>query len=76
MYLQYQNLLPFQVPSSIYALFFLLSSESESKTIQDRITAIERHLGQLCDTFGSYTRKTARLRDKGNVIECALPNKH
>ncbi|XP_076470346.1 CBY1-interacting BAR domain-containing protein 1-like [Babylonia areolata] len=44
------------------------ASESESKTIQDRLTAIERHLGQLCDTFGSYTRKTARLRDKGDLL--------
>ncbi|KAL8588663.1 hypothetical protein ACOMHN_001980 [Nucella lapillus] len=44
------------------------ASESESKTIQDRLTAIERHLGQLCDTFASYTRKTARLRDKGDQL--------
>ena len=33
--------------------------------IQDHITAVEKHLGLICDTFGSYTRKTARLRDKG-----------
>ena len=40
-------------------------SENQQKVIQDRITAIETHLGQLCDISSSYTRKTARLRDKG-----------
>ncbi|KAK7454692.1 hypothetical protein BaRGS_00039558, partial [Batillaria attramentaria] len=44
------------------------ASESVSKTVQDRITAIEKHLGQLCDDFGSYTRKTARVRDKGDQL--------
>ncbi|PVD21476.1 hypothetical protein C0Q70_19649 [Pomacea canaliculata] len=48
------------------------ASESQSKTIQDRITAIEKHLGQLCDTLGSYTRKTARLRDKGDEMSKCL----
>ncbi|XP_060580436.1 CBY1-interacting BAR domain-containing protein 1-A-like isoform X2 [Ruditapes philippinarum] len=43
-------------------------SESQSKFIQDRITATEKHFGQLCETFSSYTRKTARLRDKGDQI--------
>ncbi|XP_045192846.2 CBY1-interacting BAR domain-containing protein 1-like [Mercenaria mercenaria] len=42
--------------------------ESQSKFIQDRITATEKHFGQLCETFSSYTRKTARLRDKGDQI--------
>lgn len=40
-------------------------SESQSKFVQERITAVERNFGQLCETFSSYVRKTARLRDKG-----------
>lgn len=43
-------------------------SENQSKFIHDRITAVEKHFGQMCETFSSYTRKTARLRDKGDQI--------
>ncbi|KAK3754040.1 hypothetical protein RRG08_024119 [Elysia crispata] len=43
-------------------------SQRQSKVIQDRITEIENHLSQLCDTSSSYTRKTARLRDKGDLL--------
>lgn len=46
----------------------LKDSETQSKFIQERITAVEKNFGQLCDTFSSYTRKTARLRDKGDQI--------
>ncbi|GFR78873.1 protein FAM92A1, partial [Elysia marginata] len=42
--------------------------QRQSKVIQDRITEIETHLSQLCDTSSSYTRKTARLRDKGDLL--------
>ncbi|ESO85072.1 hypothetical protein LOTGIDRAFT_221535, partial [Lottia gigantea] len=49
-------------------------SEAQSKMIQDRITAIERHLGTLCDTLSSYTRKTARLRDKGDLLAKEIVN--
>ncbi|RUS75426.1 hypothetical protein EGW08_016805, partial [Elysia chlorotica] len=42
--------------------------QRQSKVIQDRITEIENHLSQLCDTSSSYTRKTARLRDKGDLL--------
>ncbi|GFN93003.1 protein fam92a1 [Plakobranchus ocellatus] len=43
-------------------------SQRQSKVVQDRITEIENHLSQLCDTSSSYTRKTARLRDKGDLL--------
>lgn len=43
-------------------------SENQSKFIQDRISATEKHFGQMCETFSSYIRKTARLRDKGDQI--------
>ncbi|KAH3772436.1 CBY1-interacting BAR domain-containing protein 1-B-like [Dreissena polymorpha] len=42
--------------------------ENQSKFIQERITSVEKNFGQLCETFSSYTRKTARLRDKGDQI--------
>ncbi|KAK6982764.1 protein FAM92A1 [Biomphalaria glabrata] len=43
-------------------------SEKQSKVIQDRISHIEQHLSQLCSLASSYTRKTAKLRDKGDLI--------
>lgn len=46
--------------------FLFFYSENQSKVVNDRITHIEEHLGQLCDIASSYTRKTARLRDKGH----------
>ncbi|XP_055891366.1 CBY1-interacting BAR domain-containing protein 1-like [Biomphalaria glabrata] len=42
--------------------------EKQSKVIQDRISHIEQHLSQLCSLASSYTRKTAKLRDKGDLI--------
>ncbi|KAH9503568.1 Protein fam92a [Bulinus truncatus] len=43
-------------------------SEKQSKVLQDRITHIEQHLSRLCDLASSYTRKTAKLRDKGDLV--------
>nr|XP_011422464.2 protein FAM92B-like isoform X3 [Crassostrea gigas] len=43
-------------------------SETKAKIIQDRISLAERHFGQLCDDVASFTRKCARLRDKGDQI--------
>ena len=42
-----------------------LFSAAQFKMIQDRMNATENHLGQICDTMSSYTRKTAHVRDKG-----------
>jgi len=37
--------------------------------MQDRITQVEKHFGDLCDGFGSYARGFAKLRDKGRKTE-------
>lgn len=37
-----------------------LSYEQQAKFIQDRITSVEKNFGELCVSFGDYTRKTAR----------------
>ncbi|XP_018568794.1 protein FAM92A isoform X2 [Anoplophora glabripennis] len=44
------------------------NSEIEAKFIQDRIQFVERNLGEFCNTFAQYCRKTARLRDKGDEL--------
>ncbi|VVD00776.1 CBY1-interacting BAR domain-containing protein 1 isoform X2 [Leptidea sinapis] len=49
-----------------------LSYEQQAKFIQDRITNVEKHFGDLCVGFGDYTRKTARLRDMGDELSKIL----
>lgn len=48
-------------------MFIQFFSETKAKIIQDRISLAERHFGQLCDDVASFTRKCARLRDKGKI---------
>lgn len=57
------------------AFFFIQSlnscptfSDQEAKFIQDRITSVERNTAELCHVFGEYSRKAARLRDKGDEL--------
>nr|XP_027217996.1 protein FAM92A-like [Penaeus vannamei] len=45
---------------------------SQTKFIQERIAGVEKHFGQICTSLGAYTRKTARLRDKGDEVSTAL----
>jgi len=33
--------------------------------MQDRITHVEKHFGDMCEGFGGYARGFAKLRDKG-----------
>eukprot|EP00058_Branchiostoma_floridae_P008565 XP_002594053.1 hypothetical protein BRAFLDRAFT_57402 [Branchiostoma floridae] len=42
------------------------------KFIQDRITKAEQHFGTLCQEFAGFSRKTAKLRDKGDELAKAL----
>ncbi|XP_076244534.1 CBY1 interacting BAR domain containing protein Fam92 isoform X4 [Calliopsis andreniformis] len=42
--------------------------EQEAKFVQDRISNVEKHFAELCNAFAAYTRKAARLRDKGDEI--------
>lgn len=49
-------------------------SEIEAKFIQDRIQFVERNLGEFCNIFAQYCRKTARLRDKGDDLAKIILN--
>ncbi|XP_012229644.1 CBY1-interacting BAR domain-containing protein 1 isoform X2 [Linepithema humile] len=42
--------------------------EQEAKFVQDRITGVEKHFAELCTVFAAFTRKAARLRDKGDEL--------
>uniref|UniRef100_A0A3B4DU67 Family with sequence similarity 92 member A n=1 Tax=Pygocentrus nattereri TaxID=42514 RepID=A0A3B4DU67_PYGNA len=42
--------------------------DTQTKQIQESITHVEKHFGELCQLFAAYVRKTARLRDKADVL--------
>ncbi|XP_070575916.1 CBY1-interacting BAR domain-containing protein 1-like isoform X2 [Ptychodera flava] len=46
--------------------------ENQSKFVQSRIDNIEKHYAEICQEFASYTRKTGRLRDKGDAVAKAV----
>ncbi|XP_078049803.1 CBY1 interacting BAR domain containing protein Fam92 isoform X2 [Augochlora pura] len=46
--------------------------EHEAKFVQDRISNVEKHFAELCASFAAYTRKAARLRDKGDDVAKAI----
>ncbi|XP_037371665.1 CBY1-interacting BAR domain-containing protein 2 [Talpa occidentalis] len=46
----------------------VLSRDSQVRVMEDTVTHAERYFGQFCALLASYTRKTARLRDKADRL--------
>nr|XP_046274330.1 protein FAM92A isoform X1 [Scatophagus argus] len=42
--------------------------DSQTRKIQENITTVEKHFGEMCQVFAAYVRKTARLRDKADIL--------
>ncbi|KAM7384238.1 hypothetical protein PAMA_011536 [Pampus argenteus] len=42
--------------------------DNQTRKIQENITNVEKHFGEMCQMFAAYVRKTARLRDKADVL--------
>ncbi|XP_022914279.2 CBY1-interacting BAR domain-containing protein 1 isoform X2 [Onthophagus taurus] len=45
-----------------------INCEQEAKFIQDRILTVEKNISELCSVFSGYSRKVARIRDKGDEL--------
>ncbi|XP_012868032.1 PREDICTED: protein FAM92A1 isoform X3 [Dipodomys ordii] len=46
----------------------LESRDAQTRQLQDAVTNVEKHFGELCQIFAAYVRKTARLRDKADLL--------
>lgn len=44
------------------------SRDSQTRKIQENISNVEKHFGEMCHTFAGFVRKTARLRDKADLL--------
>ncbi|XP_037548779.1 protein FAM92A, partial [Nematolebias whitei] len=42
--------------------------DNQTKRIQENITNVEKHFGDMCQLFAAYARKTAGLRDKADLL--------
>ncbi|NXI38670.1 FA92A protein, partial [Galbula dea] len=48
--------------------FSLVPRDNQTRQIQDAVSNVEKHFGELCQIFAGYVRKTARLRDKADLL--------
>ncbi|XP_029134021.1 CBY1-interacting BAR domain-containing protein 2-like [Labrus bergylta] len=50
----------------------LFSRDVQVKSMEQTVKHAEKHLGELCSLLASYTRKTAKLRDKADLLVAQL----
>ncbi|XP_074125686.1 CBY1-interacting BAR domain-containing protein 1 isoform X2 [Sminthopsis crassicaudata] len=46
----------------------LESRDAQTRQMQDAVSNVEKHFGELCQVFAGYVRKKARLRDKADLL--------
>ncbi|XP_069368111.1 CBY1-interacting BAR domain-containing protein 2-like isoform X2 [Paralichthys olivaceus] len=48
------------------------SRDIQVKSMEQTVKHAEKYLGEICYLLGSYTRKTAKLRDKADLLVAQL----
>ncbi|XP_030253706.1 protein FAM92B-like isoform X1 [Sparus aurata] len=51
---------------------FLSSRDVQVKSMEQTVKHAEKYLGEICSLLASYTRKTAKLRDKADLLVAQL----
>ncbi|MXQ94266.1 hypothetical protein E5288_WYG007296 [Bos mutus] len=46
----------------------LENRDAQTRQLQDAVTNVDKHFGELCQIFAAYVWKTARLRDKADLL--------
>ncbi|KAM4906243.1 LOW QUALITY PROTEIN: CBY1-interacting BAR domain-containing protein 1 [Sylvia borin] len=65
---------PSLLPAAAIATMMLLGGrgldarDNQTRQMQDAVSNVEKHFGELCQIFAGYVRKTARLRDKADLL--------
>ncbi|XP_053104880.1 CBY1-interacting BAR domain-containing protein 1 [Hemicordylus capensis] len=44
------------------------SRDNQTRQVREAVSNVEKHFGELCQIFAAYIRKTARLRDKADLL--------
>uniref|UniRef100_A0A8B9ZZJ2 CBY1 interacting BAR domain containing 1 n=1 Tax=Anas zonorhyncha TaxID=75864 RepID=A0A8B9ZZJ2_9AVES len=52
----------------IHVFPYWIFKDNQTRQIQDAVSNVEKHFGELCQIFAGYVRKTARLRDKADLL--------
>lgn len=55
-----------------YFMLVFLSRDVQVKTIEQTLKNSEKYLGEICSVLAAYTRKTAKLRDKADLLVVQL----
>ncbi|XP_063780169.1 CBY1-interacting BAR domain-containing protein 1 [Pseudophryne corroboree] len=42
--------------------------DNQTRQLQETVSNVEKHFGELCQIYAGYVRKTARLRDKADLL--------
>uniref|UniRef100_A0A663MYD5 Family with sequence similarity 92 member A n=1 Tax=Athene cunicularia TaxID=194338 RepID=A0A663MYD5_ATHCN len=52
----------------VFLYWIFIFKDNQTRQIQDAVSNVEKHFGELCQIFAGYVRKTARLRDKADLL--------
>lgn len=55
-----------------HVLRSLSHRDFQVKSLEQKVKHAKKHLGDICNLMGSYTRKTAKLRDKADQLVAQL----